>query len=207
MTGPSALTALDEALRAYDRVEAVTAAHRALDDGQVTISVLYEHLSDVLVRVGAQWQRGTTEVWQEHLISGIVRTVVESCALRVDAAAPAKRSDIAVLAAPADEYHDLGLRMLADRFALAGWKPYLLGAAVPLPQLLDAVRTLGARAVALNASTHFHRLNVRTYAEQLATAQPAVHVWVGGPAFASGTAGWESSHVLDPLAVPPPEDV
>ena len=50
----------------------------------------------------------------------------------VEERAPAERAAIVVMAAPDDEYHDLGLRMLADRFTLAGWRSHFLGAAVPV---------------------------------------------------------------------------
>lgn len=195
---------LRDALRAYDRARAVEVATRAVDDGSVTIDELYRQLSDVLVETGAGWQAGTTEVWQEHLLTGIVRSVVESCALRVERAAPEGRRHVALLAAPSDEYHDLGLRMLADRLVLAGWRAHSLGAAVPLGQLLAAVQALEADAVALSASTHFHRLQLRTYADRLTREVTSLRVWVGGPAFAHEHHGWDEDDVLDPLDVPRP---
>jgi MerR family transcriptional regulator, light-induced transcriptional regulator len=198
--------ALEEALAAHDRAGAVAVALRALDDGAATISGLYEVLSEILVDIGAAWQTGTAEVWQEHLATGIVRTIVEVCAPRVEAAAPRERRATALLAAPDDEYHDLGLRMLADRFALAGWRAHFLGAAVPVDELAAAVDELGADAVALSASTHFHRASLRDYVTRLADAHPGLRIWVGGPAFALRQEDWPEEMLLDPLAVPRPGD-
>ena len=118
-------------------------------------------MSDLLVDVGSMWQRGAAEVWQEHLATGIVRTLVESLAARVEASAPVQRGSVVVLAAPEEEYHDLGLRMLADRFTLAGWRAHFLGADLPVAEAMSAVGVLGADALALSASTHFHRLALR----------------------------------------------
>ena len=73
-----------------------------------------------------------------------VRTIVEACLLRVESTAGPGRTTSVVLAAPTEEYHDLGLRMLADRFTLAGWRALFLGADVPLPELLTAVAELDA---------------------------------------------------------------
>jgi MerR family transcriptional regulator, light-induced transcriptional regulator len=195
-------TGLDAALRDHDRAGAVRRALQALDDGAATVPELYTILSAILVEVGAGWRGGTTEVWQEHAVTGIVRTIVESCALHVEAAAPTDRPATVVLAAPDDEYHDLGLRMLADRFTLAGWRAHVLGANVPVAELIAAVGHLGADAVAISASTHFHRLQLRTYVDALAEAQPDVRVWVGGPAFAYGHDGWADELILDPREVP-----
>ncbi len=195
---------LDAAVAAYDRPRAVAAALEAVD-GELTVDQLYRELSDMLVTIGDSWQRGATEVWQEHFVSSVVRTIVEACALRVEAAAPPNRTATVILAAPSDEYHDLGLRMLADRFTLAGWRALFLGANVPLSQVVDAVGELKARAVALSASTHFHRLRLRDYVDGLTDAVPEVRVWVGGPAFAHEHDGWPAAMVLDPLSIPEPD--
>jgi MerR family transcriptional regulator, light-induced transcriptional regulator len=195
-------SALDAALRDLDRAGAVRRALDALEGGAVTVPELYAMLSTRLVEVGASWRSGTTEVWQEHAVTGIVRTLVEACALQVEAAAPPGRPETVVLAAPDDEYHDLGLRMLADRFTLAGWRAHFLGADVPVAQLVAAVDHLGADAAALSASTHFHRLRLRTYVDTLAAAHSDLRIWVGGPAFAYGHEGWADELVLDPREVP-----
>lgn len=195
-------SALDAALRAHDRPTTVEIALGAIDDGSVSVEQLYEVLAAILVDTGAAWQTGTVEVWKEHLVSGIVRTVVEACLSRVEAAAPDERQATVVLAAPDDEYHDLGLRMLADRFTLAGWRAHFLGAAVPVGELTGAVRELDADAVALTASTHFHRLRLGSYVSALTEALPDLRVWVGGPAFAHDHDQWPAEMVLDPRSVP-----
>jgi methanogenic corrinoid protein MtbC1 len=195
--------ALDDALERYDRETAITLAHAALDDGTLELPQLYDVLAQTLVDVGAAWQTGTAEVWQEHLVTGIVRTLVESCALRVAAAAPDAPGASIVLAAPDDEYHDLGLRMLTDRFTLAGWRAHFLGANVPVAQVVTAVREVGADAVALSASTHFHRVRLRTYVTTVTKELPDLRVWVGGPAFVHGNGGWPEELMLDPRSIPP----
>lgn len=207
MAGEVAVRAdLDQALRAHDRHGAIAAALRALDDGTIAVPDLYSVLSEILVEVGSAWQAGTAEVWQEHYVTGIVRSIVEACALRVEAAAPRDRTATVVLAAPDDEYHDLGLRMLADRFTLAGWRAHFLGANVPVTEVSTAVRELGAHAVALSASTHYHRVSLRAYVAALAIAHPDLRIWVGGPAFAHEHDGWADEMVLDPRAIPAAED-
>jgi MerR family transcriptional regulator, light-induced transcriptional regulator len=204
---PDLRTSLDRALRSYDRGRAVSLALAALDDGTTSIPDLYDVLSDVLIELGAAWQSGTTEVWQEHLVTGVVRSIVEACVLRVEDAAPEERRRTVVLAAPDDEYHDLGLRMLTDRFTLAGWRTHLLGANVPAAEVSAAARELDADAVALSASTHFHRVRLRSYASALAAAQPDLTIWVGGPAFALDHEGWPDEMLLDRHAIPPADEV
>lgn len=195
---------LDHALRTHDRDAAVSICLQAVADGNVEVTDLYNLLAQMLVDMGAGWQQGTVEVWQEHLVTGVVRTIIEGCAIHVASMAPAQRHATVVLAAPIDEHHDLGLRMLADRFSLAGWRAHFLGADVPVAELVGAVQHLGADAVALTASTHFHRVGLKTYVATLASTCPDLRIWVGGPAFAHDHDGWRHEMVLDPHAIPAP---
>lgn len=195
-------TELDAAVRSYDRSLAVDIALSAIEEGSLTIEDLYQMLSRTLVDVGAAWQRGTAEVWQEHLATGVVRTIVESCAQRIERDAPKDRTQTVVLAAPSEEYHDLGLRMLADRFTLAGWRTFFLGADVPPGEVIAAARELATDAIALSASTHYHRTKLFGYVEQIAAAHPGIRLWVGGPAFVHEHDGWPDEMILDPGSLP-----
>lgn len=202
--GSSFRTALEGAIAAYDRPKSIAMALDAVDNGSVSIEELYDLLAETLIDVGGRWQRGTAEVWQEHIVTGVVRGIVEGMALRVEQAAPVKREATVVLAAPSDEYHDLGLRMLADRFMMAGWHAYFLGANVPLPELVRAVGEVAADAVALSASTHFHRMSLKSYVDGLSEEYPRLRIWVGGPAFALDESGWPPETVLDGHNIPEP---
>lgn len=202
MTDADVRAALHEAISSYDRSRAVDVALGAVDNGSISIDDLYRLLSGMLVDIGAAWQRGTAEVWQEHFTTGVVRTIVESCARHVEKVAPGGRTRTVVLAAPSEEYHDLGLRMLSDRLALAGWRPQFLGADVPVRELIAAVDELSADAAIVSASTHYHRTRLRAYVDELTAAHPNVRVWVGGPAFAHEHDGWSDEMVLDPGSVP-----
>ncbi len=71
--------------------------------------------------------------------------------------------------------------------------------------MVAAVAELGADAIALSASTHFHRVRLREYAHGLEVAHPGLRIWVGGPAFAHEHEGWDDEMVLDPSAIPAPE--
>lgn len=193
---------LSACLRDRDRAGAVTTSLDAVGAGQVTIPELYDELAGLLVDVGSRWHRGELEVWQEHLSTSVVRTIVEACAPLVADAALAPIGRTVVLATPPDEQHDVGLRMLADRFQLSGWTAHHLGASVPVEQLSAAVTELGADAVALSASTHFHRVALRRYLDELRRTHPDLRAWVGGAAFARSSDGWEDATVLDPAAIP-----
>jgi methanogenic corrinoid protein MtbC1 len=148
---------------------------------------------------GAAWQSGDTAVWQEHLATATVRTIVEALFPTVAEAAgpPSADARTVLLAAPPKEQHDLGLRMAADLFTLAGDRVTYLGADTPVAEIVDAAEALGAQLVVLSASTHFHRLRLLEVVEQLAEALPEAEVAVAGAAFGESAEPWDVTPVLD----------
>ena len=201
---PAAIGAAYEAVAAaladHDKATAVRTAVEAVSSGAVSIPALYRDvLSRILSDTGEAWHRGETAVWEEHLASATVRTIVEIVypgVLKVKAeVAPAGRS--VLLACPPEEAHDLGLRMVADRFDLAGWTTYFLGPDTPVQEIADAARRLGVDAVVMSSSTHFHRLAVRHAVDALKKELPDTDVWVGGPAFVGAATGWLPQEIVD----------
>jgi len=188
------------ALASHDKPAAVRTAVEAVTSGAISIATLYRDiLTPLLVHAGASWQDGRLAIWEEHLASATVRTVVEILypgVLKAKAAVlPAGRS--VLLASPPEEGHDLGLRMVSDRFDMAGWTTYFLGADTPVDEVADAARRLGVDALVLSSSTHYHRVALRRHVDYLKEQLPGVDVWVGGPAFAFNRDRWAPSELLD----------
>jgi methanogenic corrinoid protein MtbC1 len=201
---PSAVRVVHEqvaaALASHDKATAVRTAVEAVSAEAVSIPVLYRDiLSRILADTGEAWHRGDTAIWEEHLASATVRTVVEILypgVLRAKAeAAPAGKA--VLLACPPEEGHDLGLRMVSDRFDMAGWTTYFLGPDTPVREIAAAARQLGVDAVVMSSSTHFHRLAVRHAVDELKKELPDTDVWVGGPAFVGAATGWLAEEIVD----------
>ena len=149
-------------------------------------------LTPFLEWLGARWQEGEAAVWEEHLLTSAVRTAIDALYPRV-LAAKALVEPVPVTVAffcPPEETHDLGLRMLVDRFDLRGFRTVYVGALTPFEQMVDCAREMGADVVCLSASTHFQRTVLREGVNRLRADLPGVRIVVGGPAFArSATAG------------------
>ena len=182
---------LDTALTARDKSAAVAVALSAVEAGDVTIPDLYAVLASILAAVGDRWQSGDVCVWEEHLASSTVRTIIEALYPRVSHLVAARGHDrgTVLLTCPPHEAHDLGLRMLSDRLELAGWTVYFLGADTPRDEIVAAARSLGVDAVVLSISTHFHRVAFRYLLTSLHEALPEVRILTGGPALSRGTHG------------------
>jgi methylmalonyl-CoA mutase cobalamin-binding subunit len=116
-------------------------------------------------------------------------------------AAVAASGRAVLLACPPEEGHDLGLRMVADRFDMAGWTTYFLGPDTPVEEIAAAASGLGVDAVVMSSSTHYHRLAVRHAVDALKRALPDTDIWVGGPAFIGAATGWLPEEIVDLEAV------
>lgn len=177
---------LETAIADRDRAQAASVVSSAVREGHVALDDVYTRvLTPLLIDTGAAWAAGSTSVWQEHFASSVVRTVIESLAPDVaEAAAAAPAQGTVVLACPSGEQHDLGLRMLADRLALRGWKAYFLGADTPADEVVAAAKALSADTVVLSAATHYNLVLLRAFVDQVKAGLPGARIGVGGPAFA-----------------------
>lgn len=190
---------IESALAERDRAGAVRVALEAVEDGSISIVTLYvDVLGPLLAGIGAAWAHGSERVWEEHFASHAVRTIIESLYLRVqrEAEKVPRRETRAVLACPPKEQHELGLRMLADRFELGGWDVTFLGADTPLEEIVAATRATGASLVALSVSTVFERVELRRFADALRAQLADVRIVIGGPAF-SPDEHWPAEDLLD----------
>ena len=168
--------AVAAALADHDKATAVRTAVEAVSSGAVSIPALYR---DVLSRILRRHRRGVAERRDRHL-GGAPRQRdgahhrrdrVSRGAEGEGRGAPASGRSV-LLACPPEEAHDLGLRMVADRFDMAGWTTYFLGPDTPVAEIADAARRLGVDAVVMSSSTHFHRLAVRHAVDALKKELP-----------------------------------
>jgi MerR family transcriptional regulator, light-induced transcriptional regulator len=174
---------LDECIAAHDRPAAVTLALGAVETGEIDIATLYHDvLTPMMNDIGARWQAGATRVWEEHIASTTVRTIVDALyprVIRMRAQRPPAGHTV-VLACPEDEAHDLGLRMISDMFDVSGWTTYLLGADTPTYQIAEAAAATGADHVLLSTTTLVDRVQIRGVLDQLHKRLPDVRVLVVG---------------------------
>jgi len=190
---------LQDRVEARDRAGAVALVLEAVESGRIGVADLYTLvLGPFLARIGSSWSHGTESVWEEHLASHTVLTIVEALyptVMRMATQVPATGKTV-LLACPPRERHEIGLRMLSDRFELAGWNVTNLGADTPLADIVAAAHATRADLVALSVSTVFERVELRQFIDALRAALPGVRIVVGGPAFARDRS-WPVEDLLD----------
>jgi DNA-binding transcriptional MerR regulator len=135
-------------LDAADQLDAAT-VHRAIMEelaNREAAEFAREFAIPLLVEIGDRWAAGRSSVSAEHLISGILRSLLMNLAL---ASPTGEERPRIVFATPEGEPHDLGTLISALVAARSGATPTFLGAEVPVADLAKQVIDSGATVVVL----------------------------------------------------------
>lgn len=151
--GDLARAYLDSLLQG-DRREAAELVSRRVEAG-MPVHDLYLHVfQPVLREVGRLWQTGTITVAHEHFATAATQAIMSMLYPRIFAGERAGRSLVATCVS--GELHEIGIRMVADFFEMAGWDTYYLGANTPAGSIVRAVEERDARVLAVSATITAH---------------------------------------------------
>jgi methanogenic corrinoid protein MtbC1 len=140
---------------------------------------LYEGLvRRSLYEVGELWEQGKISVAKEHLATAISESLLNLTYPRLFA--EPRNGKSAVVTCVANEYHQIGGRMVADMFELHGWRGHFLGANTPLPDLIAFIAEKKPDAVALSLATVLNLDRLLAATAEIRAAFPAVPILVGG---------------------------
>jgi MerR family transcriptional regulator, light-induced transcriptional regulator len=192
---------LAERIDGLDRPGAIAIALGAVAEGRISVPDLYvQVLTPYLADIGTHWRRGSARVWHERFATNTVRTIIESLypAVAIVAAETPSMNTAVVLACPPSEQHDLGLRMLSDRFELAGYHSVFLGADTPAEEIAAAAIATDAKIVVLSVATLAEKIDIRSISEVVREIAPGASVRLTGPAIESDPSSQFVKELLDP---------
>lgn len=132
----------------------------------------------LLVEIGERWHAGRLAIAAEHMASSILRNLLGGCLRRPAAAAIAPPI---LFTTPPGERHELGALMAAVTAVDAGGHPVFLGGDLPVSEVVAAVTSLGAAAVAVGVCRRDGEDLAAAVAQLRAAVPPRVALWVGGP--------------------------
>lgn len=185
------------------RAHEIGALRRALTQALLRMGLgrfVTDLAAPLMVEVGRAWSQGELEIFEEHLCSETLETVLR--AAMASAPEPAAGSEPRVLLATLPtEAHGLGLLMADALFCVEGCHGMNLGTQTPLRDVVLAARAHRAQIVALSFSA---ASNVNQAIDNLAELRAAlageVEVWVGSSAVALHRRGVAGVRLLDRLA-------
>jgi len=132
--------------------------------------------------VGLAWMRGEISVYQEHLFTETLQSVLREAISSVDATVPSQghRPRVLLTTTP-NEQHGLGLLMAECHFALDSCTRFVLGTSTPISDIVQAAKQLQIDILALSFSPYATRKDVTDNLQQLLDQlPPSVEIWVGG---------------------------
>lgn len=167
-----------------DRAECGRIVQELLAKG-VPVKDLYHHLfQPALYRVGELWENQQISVAVEHLATAITERMLTLVHPTVFAGPPRGRTII--VACVADEFHQIGARMIADLCELSGWRGDFLGADTSISRLLKHIddRRPSLLGLSLALPTNFPSLIQAI--DAVTAAHPGLPIVAGGQAFRHG---------------------
>lgn len=128
--------------------------------------------------IGEEWASENLAVHHEHYASECLRDFLSD---RWRARTTRAEKPTALLAAPEDELHALGLHIVATIFAVADWKLIFLGPNTPVEEVVEAALARDVDAVAVSISESFAAPRATSYLSELRDRIPGnIGLLVGG---------------------------
>ena len=133
------------------KADAVALVLQLHEEGWPVQRIYRELLEPAQRELGDLWQQNRISVAQEHYGSAVTQLVM--CKLYDVGLRGSRRRDLrALVCAPGDELHAIGLRMVADFLDLAGWDSYEIGGNTPIDEVAAAAARHDVDVVALSAT-------------------------------------------------------
>ncbi|HYH22817.1 MAG TPA: cobalamin-dependent protein [Azospirillum sp.] len=143
-----------DALVAGDRRRATEMVMERVDGGMPVRDAYLHVFQPVLREIGRLWQTGRITVAHEHFATAATQAVISMLYPRIFAAERRGRTMVATCVS--GELHEIGIRMVADFFEMAGWDSYYLGANAPTRSIVRAMIDRGAQVLAISATITPH---------------------------------------------------
>lgn len=185
-------------LESEQKEQCVNWALTHLKENKFTVVKLYsEILTPALNSITNPEDDIFTSIWKEHVKTSIVRTIIENSypfALKErDTTCKGKLDQKVLVICPPDEYHEIGARMVADFFTIAGYTVIFIGANTPLEAFLSALTIEKPVITAISVSNPYHLFSTKKIIERIREKQiSGMKIVVGGHAFANNPEAYKT---------------
>lgn len=139
-----------------------------------------------MYQVGELWESNRISVATEHVATAITENAMGLLHPVIFAAEHCGRK--AIISCVANEYHQIGGKMVADIFELHGWDGYFLGANTPIHDLLRMIAEKKPDMVCLSLTMFSNIPELLRHLSTIRESYPNLPVIVGGQAFRWGGA-------------------
>ncbi len=137
-----------------------------------------------MYRVGELWENNRITVATEHLSTSITESLLNLAYPSVFASERIGRK--VVISCAANEFHQIGGKMVADIFELNGWDGYFLGANSPIEETVRFIHETRPDVVGFSLSILSNLDNLKRGIEVFRSDFPNLDLLIGGQAFRWG---------------------
>ncbi|MBN1240734.1 MAG: cobalamin-dependent protein [Gammaproteobacteria bacterium] len=152
--------------------------------------IITEVLAPAEREIGRLWHAGEAMVAEERLVTETTRQLLTLIGHR--SAAPARFERTVIAACVSGNIHDLGVRMAAELYRLAGWRVLFLGTTLPANELARAAATFDADLVIVNATLVTQLRDAADVVESVRRSSGRTRILVGGAAFDEAPDAWRA---------------
>jgi len=169
------------ALLGGDEAGTEEAFRKAVGRGADLAILARDLIEPALDEVGRMWHRGEVSVAEEHLASALVSHGFAHMAAALPA--PPLGAPRLLLACLAGEFHELGVRIVAEVARMAGWQVDLLGANTPRECAIRFIALHRPEAVGLSLALAAHLPECGRTVDEIRNTSPRTKILVGGYVF------------------------
>lgn len=170
-------------LKEKNRTKALKYAQELIKK-DVSVIELYEKiLGPSLYLVGEDIKSEKLKIWEEHVISSIVRTIVENMCEEVDKIKSKPIGKKALVLCPSEEYHDLGARMVNDFLTILGFDVTYIGSNTPTSDFMYSIELVKPDLVAVSVTNYYNIVALKKTLEEVRKINHDFKIVVGGSAF------------------------
>ncbi len=157
-------------------------------EAKIAIRQIYTDLfQKSMYSVGELWERNQISVAREHLATSITENMLSITYPHLFTGIESAKK--AIVSCTANEYHQLGGRMVADIIEMHGWDAHFLGANTPVKDLLQFIDEIQPDFLGLSLAVYCNIPALKLTLEALQTHFKNLDILVGGHAFLWGGTG------------------
>jgi len=174
-----------EALLRGDSSTCLKMAGGLLGEQVRPVALYVELLQRSLYQVGELWEHNRVSVATEHLATAITERILAAIYPSLLSETP-PHGRTAIICCSANEYHQIGARMVADLMESTGWNVSFLGANTPIDDLLGMIEERSPDFVGLSVSLYFNMAALHRVIDRIHGNYRNLDIIVGGQAFRWG---------------------
>jgi len=137
-----------------------------LSNSRIDIVTLYKEILTPALR--EKYCPGSNKeicIWEEHVRTSIIRTIIECCYTYVinerDNKYHSALKGNVIVVCPTEELHEIGARMVSDFFTLSGFDTIFVGANTPQFEIIEAIEHIKPTYVAVSVTCYYNLLAAR----------------------------------------------